>query len=45
MQDEIIEANDLNKVHSIVAGGYDRQKSVYNGLKEVNNACKHSINT
>jgi len=37
-KNEIIEANSLNKVHSIVAGGYDRQESVYNGLREVNSA-------
>lgn len=33
---EIIREKNISKVHSIVAGGTDRQESVYNGLKEVN---------
>jgi len=32
---EIIDTKGYNKVASIVAGGQDRQESVYNGLKEV----------
>lgn len=35
-KNEIIEEANISKVHSIVAGGTDRQESVYNGLREVN---------
>jgi len=36
---EIIKEKNLDKVHSIVAGGLDRQESVYNGLREANPGC------
>lgn len=38
-KNEIVQARGFSKVISIVAGGYDRQESVYNGLKEVNEEC------
>lgn len=34
-KNDIIDAKGYNKVSSIVAGGHDRQESVFNGLKEV----------
>lgn len=35
----IVELYEFNKVKTLVAGGDERQKSVYNGLKEVNEQC------
>jgi len=36
---DIIDAYDIQKVKTIVAGGAERQQSVYNGLAEVNENC------
>ncbi|MCX7747851.1 MAG: 2-C-methyl-D-erythritol 4-phosphate cytidylyltransferase [Clostridia bacterium] len=36
---DIVELYDLNKVTNIVAGGSERQNSVYNGLMEVKKSC------
>src|SRR3989338_192770 len=36
--ESIIKSNKLNKIIKVVDGGIERQDSVYNGIKAINNA-------